>query len=39
MLSALPVAELRGQADALAREIREADVPVQRTHWEVDLLD
>lgn len=39
MLSALPVAELRGQADALAREIREVDVRIQRTNWEVDLLD
>jgi hypothetical protein len=39
MLSALPVAELRGQADALAREIREIDVHIQRTNWEVDLLD
>lgn len=39
MLSALPVAELRGQADALARETREADVPIQGTNWEVDLLD
>ncbi|MFI7320812.1 DIP1984 family protein [Streptomyces venezuelae] len=39
MLSALPVAELRGQADALAREIREIDVRIQRANWEVDLLD
>ncbi|BAU82517.1 hypothetical protein SLA_1579 [Streptomyces laurentii] len=39
MLSALPVAELRGQADVLAREIREIDVRIQRTNWEVDLLD
>ncbi|MEU8849410.1 DIP1984 family protein [Streptomyces sp. NPDC048564] len=39
LLSALPVAELRGQADALAREIREVDVRIQRTNWEVDLLD
>jgi hypothetical protein len=39
MLSALPVAELRGQADALAQEIREVDVRIQRTNWEVDLLD
>ena len=37
--SALPVAELRGQADAFAREIREVDVRIQRTNWEVDLLD
>ncbi|WP_214412573.1 DIP1984 family protein [Sphaerisporangium fuscum] len=39
MLSALPVAELRAQADALAREIRELDVRIQRSNWEVDLLD
>ncbi|MFE2284165.1 DIP1984 family protein [Streptomyces sp. NPDC059443] len=38
-LSALPVAELRGQADVLAREIRELDVRIQRTNWEADLLD
>ncbi|MCB5910745.1 DIP1984 family protein [Streptomyces pinistramenti] len=38
-LSALPVAELRGQADALAREIREIDVRIQRMNWEADLLD
>ncbi|MEV8530165.1 DIP1984 family protein [Streptomyces sp. NPDC052000] len=39
VLSALPVAELRAQADALAKEIREVDVRIQRTNWEVDLLD
>lgn len=39
MLSALPVAELRGRADELAREIRETDVRIQRANWEVDLLD
>ncbi|MEU7579965.1 DIP1984 family protein [Streptomyces sp. NPDC041068] len=39
MLSALPVAELRAQADVLAREIREVDARIQRTNWEVDLLD
>lgn len=39
MLSALPVAELRGRADVLAREIREIDVRIQRTNWEIDLLD
>jgi hypothetical protein len=36
---ALPVAELRSQADRLAREIRELDVTIQRTNWEADLLD
>lgn len=39
MLSALPVADLRGQADALARDLRELDVRIQRANWEVDLLD
>ncbi|MBE1484557.1 DIP1984 family protein [Plantactinospora soyae] len=38
MLPALPVTELRGQADVLAREIRELDVRIQRTNWEADLL-
>jgi len=39
ILSALPVAELRAQADELARRIREIDVRIQRANWEVDLLD
>ncbi|MEU1283392.1 DIP1984 family protein [Kitasatospora sp. NPDC005856] len=39
MLSALPVAELRGRADALARDIREVDMRIQHANWEVDLLD
>ncbi|MET9674261.1 DIP1984 family protein [Streptomyces sp. NPDC006482] len=39
MLSTLPVAELRARADVLAREIRETDVLIQRSNWEVDLLD
>ncbi len=39
MLSALPVAELRARADDLARELRELDVRIQRSNWEVDLLD
>jgi hypothetical protein len=38
MLSALPVADLRAQADVLAREIRELDMRIQRTNWEADLL-
>ena len=38
MIPALPVAELRGQADQLAREPREADTAIQRTNGEVDLL-
>ena len=39
MISALPVAELRGQADDLARQLREVDTLIQRTNWEADLLD
>ncbi|OBA78513.1 hypothetical protein A9W99_22775 [Mycobacterium sp. 1164966.3] len=39
MLSALPVAELRAQADDVARELRELDVRIQRSNWEVELLD
>lgn len=39
MIPALPVAELRGQADDLARRLREVDTLIQRTNWEVDLLD
>ena len=39
MLTALPVAELRDEADSLAREIRMLDVRIQRTNWEVDLLE
>ena len=37
--AALPVAELRATADDLARQIRDLDVAIQRTNWEVDLLD
>ncbi|WP_045743668.1 DIP1984 family protein [Actinoplanes rectilineatus] len=39
MIAALPVAELRVRADDLARQIREVDTLVQRSNWEVDLLD
>jgi hypothetical protein len=35
----LPVADLRAQADDVARHIREVDTEIQRTNWEVDLLD
>ncbi len=38
-ISALPVADLRMQADDLARSIRELDTEIQRTNWEVDLID
>ena len=39
MIPALPVAQLRSQADDLARRLREVDTLIQRTNWEVDLLD
>src|ERR1700733_8979251 len=39
MLAALPVAQLRAQADGIARELRELDIRIQRSNWEVDLLD
>ncbi|MEU6024361.1 DIP1984 family protein [Micromonospora sp. NPDC047134] len=39
MIPALPVAQLRSQADDLARQLREVDTLIQRTNWEVDLLD
>jgi hypothetical protein len=39
MLPALPVAELRTRADDLARQLREVDTLIQRSNWEVDLLD
>lgn len=39
MLSALPVAQLRTQADDVARELRELDVAIQRVNWEAELLD
>ncbi|MFJ8435816.1 DIP1984 family protein [Kitasatospora sp. NPDC094019] len=39
ILSALPVAELRARADVLAKEIREVDTLIQRTNWEIDLIE
>jgi hypothetical protein len=39
MIPALPVAELRRQADDLARRLREVDTIIQRTNWEADLAD
>ena len=38
-LSALPVAALRARADDLARTARELDTRIQRSNWEVELLD
>lgn len=39
MLSALPVSQLRVEADSIARELRELDVRLQQANWEVELLD
>ena len=39
MLSALRVADLRSQSDQVARELRELDVRIQQSNWEVELLD
>ncbi|WP_307937311.1 hypothetical protein [Salinispora arenicola] len=39
MIPALPVAELRGQADASPGSFARSDTLIQRTNWEVDLLD
>ncbi|MDO9396428.1 MAG: DIP1984 family protein [Herbiconiux sp.] len=36
-MSALPVKELRARADQVALELRELDVTIQRTNWEVEL--
>lgn len=38
-IAALPVAALRKRADDLARDLREVDSVIQRTNWEVDLLE
>jgi hypothetical protein len=37
MFSALPVAELRDRADAVAQDLRELDVEIQKTNWEAEL--
>lgn len=39
MFPALPVAELRAEADDLARQIRELDVRIQQSNWEFDLME
>lgn len=38
-ISALPVAELRARADAVARELRELDNRIQQANWLHDLKD
>lgn len=39
MLSALPVSQLRTDADAVARELRELDVRLQQANWEIELIE
>jgi hypothetical protein len=39
ILTALPVAQLRSQADDLSRQIREVDVRIQQSNWQFDLLE
>jgi hypothetical protein len=39
MLAALPVAQLRAQADDLARQLRELDIRIQQSNWEHDLME
>lgn len=38
-LSALPVAELRAQADDAARRLRELDSRIQQANWQHDLRE
>lgn len=37
-VSAVPVPELRSQADVLAREVRELDALIQQANWSHDLI-
>ena len=38
-ISALPVAELRTKADAVAQELRDLDNRIQQANWLHDLRD
>jgi hypothetical protein len=38
-ISALPVAELRSRADAVAQELRELDNRIQQANWLHDLKE
>ena len=38
-VSAVPVADLRRQADELARQLRELDAQIQQTDWSADLIE
>ena len=39
VLSTVDVSELRKQADALSRELRELDIRIQTLNWATELLD
>ena len=39
VLSTVDVSELRKQADALSRELRELDIRIQALNWATELLD
>jgi hypothetical protein len=39
MLTVLSVAQLRSQADDLARQLRGLDVRIQQSNWAFDLLE
>ena len=38
-VSLLPVADLRSEADSVAKELRLLDVEVQRANWTSELLE
>ena len=38
-LSALDVADLRGRADQVSKQLRELDLRIQQANWAVDLAD
>lgn len=38
-VAALPVSELRSEADGLAKRIRHIDLEIQHANWEYDLID
>ncbi|WP_271984818.1 DIP1984 family protein [Pseudoclavibacter terrae] len=38
-MSALPVRDVRAKADGVAQALRQLDVVIQRTNWEVELLE
>lgn len=38
-LPTVSVADLQQQADGLSRDLRELDVAIQQTNWQVDVID